>query len=54
VLVADPSCHELLSELLLPHLRLYLASAGGRGNSNNDEAMGPPLQLQRCVQLVQV
>lgn len=45
VLAADPASSELLSELLLPHLRSYLPE---------DDQQLPPLLLQKCAQLSQV
>lgn len=45
ILAADPASSELLSELLLPHLRSYLPE---------DDQQLPPLLLQKCAQLSQV
>ncbi len=44
VLSADPRCHELLSELLLPHLERYAAPG---------DAL-PPLLLDKCAAIHQV
>lgn len=42
ILAADPASSELLSELLLPHLRSYLVE---------DDQQLPPLLLHKCAQL---
>ncbi|GBF90249.1 hypothetical protein Rsub_03382 [Raphidocelis subcapitata] len=44
ILAADPRCHELLSELLLPHLERYITPG---------DAV-PPLALERCVAVHQL
>lgn len=44
VLLADPRCHELLSELLLPHVQRYVAEG---------DAL-PPLDLAKCASIHQV
>eukprot|EP00775_Hariotina_reticulata_P011123 gene11123-11277_t len=44
VVAADPGSLELLSELLLPHLKALMPE---------DDAQLPPLQVQRCAQVVQ-
>lgn len=45
ILAADPASSELLSELLLPHLRAYLT---------DDQQQLPPLLLHKCAQRSQV
>jgi hypothetical protein len=47
VLEADPGSHELLSELLLPHLRSFIPGS----SSSRDQ---PPLMLHQCAGLVHV
>lgn len=44
VLLADPNCHELLSELLQPHLERYVAPGDTL----------PPLHLEKCAAIQQV
>jgi hypothetical protein len=46
VLDADPGSHELLSELLLPHLRTFVPDSSSRDR--------PPLLLHQCAGLVHV
>jgi hypothetical protein len=46
VLEADPGSHELLSELLLPHLRSFIPDSSSREQ--------PPLLLHQCAGLVHV
>lgn len=46
VLQADPGSHELLSELLLPHLRNFVPDSSSRDQ--------PPLLLHQCAGLLHV
>ncbi len=45
VLTADPASHELLCDLLLPHMQSYMLE---------DDQQLPPVQLQRCADTIQV
>lgn len=46
MLQADPGSHELLSELLLPHLRNFVPDSSSRDQ--------PPLLLHQCAGLLHV